>query len=66
MSQFWYLGPGDQHPVIVQVKTKLGVFPIDDEFTDQLAARIRGWRKLHGEDPDDIFIDAATLQALGL
>jgi len=52
--------------VIVQVKTKLGVFPIDDEFTDQLAARIRGWRKLHGEDPDDIFIDAATLQALGL
>lgn len=59
-------GPGDVDPIISQVKEKLGVYPIDDEYTDDLAARMRGWRKVRGEDADDIYLDYVTLQALGL
>ena len=60
------LGPGDRDPIIIRVKEKLGVFPITDEYTDDLAARVRGWRKVQGESPDDIYLDSTTLAELGL
>lgn len=36
------LGPGDSHPVIGMIKRRLGVYPSDDEYTHELAARVRG------------------------
>lgn len=36
------LGPGDTSPLVGMMKRRLGVYPSDDYFTDELAARIRG------------------------
>lgn len=36
------LGPGDNHPLVGMIKRRLGVYPSDDQFTDELAARVRG------------------------
>ena len=60
------LGPGDKDPIIMRVKEKLGVFPITDEYTDELAARVRGWRKTRGGSPEDIYLDSVTLTEMGL
>lgn len=60
------LGPGESDPIIIRVKEKLGVFPINEEYTDDLAARVRGWRKTRGESPEDIYLNSTTLAELGL
>ena len=60
------LGPGDRDPIIIRVKEKLGVFPITDEYTDELAARVRGWRKARGGSPEEIYLDSVTLAEMGL
>lgn len=36
------LGPGDTSPLVGMMKRRLGVYPSDDYFTDELAAHIRG------------------------
>ena len=60
------LGPGDVSPIITDVKERLGVYPATAQYTDDLAARMRGWRKVRNEDPEDIYLDLPTLRALGL
>ena len=60
------LGPGDVSPIVARVKERLGVFPVTEHYTDDLAARMRGWRKVRDEDPQDIYLDLPTLQALSL
>lgn len=41
------LGTGDHHPVVAQVKRRLGVWPVDEVFTPELAARVRGLQRLY-------------------
>ena len=60
------LGPGDVSPIVTRVKERLGVFPATEYYTEDLAARMRGWRKVRDEDPEDIYLDLPTLRALGL
>lgn len=42
------LGPGDENVLVGMMKRKLGVYPCDDEFTDELAVRIRGAQHMLG------------------
>lgn len=42
------LRPGDSDPVLVNVKRRLGVFPLDDQFDDRLAMRVRGLQNVFG------------------
>jgi hypothetical protein len=37
---------GDRHPAVAVVKKRLGVWPIDDTFTPELAARVRGVQRM--------------------
>lgn len=59
-------GPGDTAPVIARAKEKLGVFPVSSTYTEDLAARLRGWQLLHNGDPEDIYLDEVLLSRLGL
>lgn len=59
------LGPGDSSPVIATCKRKLGVFPDDEVYTDQLAQRIRGLRLAHGLEVHGL-IDDEVLEILGV
>lgn len=42
------LGPGDTNPLVGMVKRRLGAYPSDDYFTDDLAARVRGAQTMLG------------------
>ena len=53
-----FLGPGDHHPAVGVVKRRLGVFPSDDYYTDELAAHVRGAQMRLGLDPDGLIDDA--------
>lgn len=55
------LGPGDRHPSLERVKRKLGLYPADDLYTHELAARIRGLQMGWGSEPTG-FLDRKTLE----
>lgn len=63
---FWYLGPGDEHPVVAEVKVRLSVYPVSNMFDNELAQRLRGWRRLRGEDSGEVWIDEGVLRDLGV
>lgn len=56
------LGPGDTSNIVGMVKRKLGVYPSDDLFTDELASHVRGAQMRLGMDSsgliDDDFMEA--------
>jgi hypothetical protein len=51
------IGPGDAHPCVGMVKRRLGVYPADDEFTDQLAGYVRGAQMRLGLPVDGLIDD---------
>lgn len=51
------LGPGDDHPLVGMVKRRLGVFPCDEVFTEELASRIRGTQRLMGMEVTGLIED---------
>lgn len=51
------LGPGDRSPLVRQVKTKLGVYPTDEMFCQELAARVRGVQRLWGMEVTGLIED---------
>lgn len=42
------LGIGDSHPLVGMMKRRLGVYPSDDYFSAELAARVRGAQQMLG------------------
>lgn len=59
------LEPGDDDPVIVTVKKRLGVFPVSTEYNEPLVQRIRGFQFLNDIDVDGVITDE-VLTKLGI
>lgn len=57
------LGTGDRNDIVAMVKRRLGVYPADDTFTDELAGHVRGAQMRLGMDPSGL-VDDDLLQAL--
>ena len=51
------IGLGDHHPVVGILKRRLGVYPSDDYFDEELAARVRGAQMSLGLTPDGLVDD---------
>ena len=58
-------GPGDCSPIIEACKRLLGVFPVDEFFSDALAQRIRGVQLMAGVEKHGL-IDEDLLDRLGV
>ena len=44
------IGPGDTHPIVGQVKLKLGDINDGNIYTEELAQRVRGWQRTQGRE----------------
>ena len=51
------LGPGDRNDVVAMVKRRLGVYPTDNVFTDELAGHVRGAQLRLGMAPSGLIDD---------
>jgi len=48
------LGSGDSHEIVAMAKRRLGVYPADEYFTDELAGHVRGAQMRLGMDPSGL------------
>lgn len=56
---------GDTAPCIANVKRRLAVFPVSNEFDDLLAQRLRGIQTVHGMRADGV-LNVETADAAGV
>ena len=57
--------PGEDHPVLEEVRRRLAVLPFDGGWDDRLIHRIRGFQRLYGLPADGV-LDDTTLAKIGL